>query len=106
MHGKEVPVDLGVIESDASGRLVAYREKPVYRFEVSMGVYVYEPHVLRYIPRGKPMDFPDLVHTLLEKGEMVSGFRSEDYWLDIGRREDYELAQLEYASRREDFQVA
>jgi len=71
-----------------------------------MGIYVYEPRVLRFLTKGQYMDFPDLVHLLLEKGEKISGFRSQDYWLDIGRREDYELAQLEYDSRAAEFQVA
>jgi NDP-sugar pyrophosphorylase family protein len=86
--------------------LIAYREKPLYRFEVSMGIYVYEPRVLRCIPKGQYMDFPDLVKRLLDKGERITGFRSHDYWLDIGRREDYELAQQEFRTRIDEFQVA
>jgi NDP-mannose synthase len=106
MHQKDVHIDLGVLETDACGYLTSYNEKPLYKFEVSMGVYVYEPSVLRYMPRGCHLDFPDLVQLLLEKGEKVSGYHSEDYWLDIGRREDYELAQSEYSSRAAEFQVA
>jgi NDP-sugar pyrophosphorylase family protein len=106
MHRKDVKIDLGVLKTDSSGDLVSYEEKPIYSFNVSMGAYVYEPHVLRYIPKGQYIDFPDLVKLLLEKGEKVAGFQSEDYWLDIGRREDYELAQLEYSSRAAEFQVA
>jgi NDP-mannose synthase len=106
MHQKDVPIDLGVLETDACGNLISYKEKPRYSFEVSMGIYVYEPHVLRYLPKGQYVDFPDLVRLLLDKGEKISGFRSQDYWLDIGRREDYELAQLEYTSRAAEFQVA
>ena len=106
MHSKDVPIDLGVLETDANGYLTSYREKPQYCFDVSMGIYVYEPRVLRFLTKGQYMDFPDLVHLLLEKGEKISGFRSQDYWLDIGRREDYELAQLEYDSRAAEFQVA
>jgi NDP-sugar pyrophosphorylase family protein len=106
MHRKEVPIDLGVLETDDYGNLTSYREKPHYSFEVSMGIYVYEPRVLRYMPKGCYLDFPDLVRLLLEKGEKISGFHSQDYWLDIGRREDYELAQLEYSSRTAEFQVA
>jgi NDP-mannose synthase len=106
MHQKDVQIDLGVLEADACGNLTSYSEKPLYHFEVSMGIYVYEPHVLRYMPKGQYLDFPDLARLLLEKGEKVSGFRSQDYWLDIGRREDYELAQLEYSSRAAEFQVA
>ena len=106
MHRKEVPIDLGVLETDASGQLISYYEKPHYSFDVSMGVYVYEPHVLKFIPKGQYLDFPDLVKLLLEMGERVTGFCSKDYWLDIGRREDYELAQVEFASRAAEFQVA
>jgi NDP-mannose synthase len=104
MHQKSINIDLGVLETDDCGDLTSYREKPVYNFDVSMGVYVYEPSVLRYIPQGQYMDFPNLVQLLLEMGEKVSGFKSEDYWLDIGRREDYEIAQREYQSRAEEFQ--
>jgi NDP-sugar pyrophosphorylase family protein len=106
MHQKEVKVDLGVLDTNDRGELIAYREKPLYRFEVSMGIYVYEPRVLRCIPKGQYMDFPDLVKRLLDKGERITGFRSHDYWLDIGRREDYELAQQEFRTRIDEFQVA
>ncbi len=105
MHRKEVKIDLGVIETGECQQIASYHEKPLYIFQVSMGVYVYEPRVLKYIPKGKYMDFPDLVRVLLEKGEKVTGFCSEDYWLDIGRREDYELAQQEYASRASEFEL-
>jgi NDP-mannose synthase len=103
MHQKDISIDLGVLETNECGDLVSYREKPLYSFDVSMGVYVYEPHVLRYIPKGQYLDFPDLVRLLLDMGEKVSGFQSQDYWLDIGRREDYELAQREYQSRAAEF---
>jgi NDP-sugar pyrophosphorylase family protein len=104
MHQKSINIDLGVLETNDCGDLKSYREKPIYGFDVSMGVYVYEPSVLRYIPKGQYMDFPNLVQLLLEMGEKVSGFKSEDYWLDIGRREDYEIAQHEYQSRAAEFQ--
>ncbi len=103
MHRKDINIDLGVLETNEHGDLINYREKPVYSFDVSMGVYVYEPHVLRYIPKGQYLDFPDVVRLLLDMGEKVSGFQSQDYWLDIGRREDYELAQREYQSRAAEF---
>ncbi len=98
MHRKEVRVDLGVLETNESSRLVSYREKPTYCFNVSMGVYIYEPNVLHYIKKGHCLDFPDLVSELLRHDEKVVGYQSQDFWLDIGRREDYELAQQEYQS--------
>jgi NDP-sugar pyrophosphorylase family protein len=106
MHQKDVKIDLGVLEVNERGELTSYREKPLHNFEVSMGIYVYEPHVLSYMSKGQYLDFPDLVERLMEKGEKIMGFRSQDYWLDIGRREDYELAQQELHSRVEEFYVA
>ena len=106
MHRKDVKIDLGVLETNDEGKLVSYNEKPLYSFDVSMGIYVYEPRVLKYIPKGEYMDFPDLVRVLLDNGETVAGFHSQDYWLDIGRREDYELAQQEFDSRAAEFRLA
>jgi NDP-sugar pyrophosphorylase family protein len=103
MHRKDVKIDLGVLETDDEGKLVSYNEKPLYSFDVSMGIYVYEPRALEYIPEGKYMDFPDLVRVLLDHDEKVAGYHSQDYWLDIGRREDYELAQQEFDSRAGEF---
>ncbi len=96
MRRKDVRIDLGVLETNGSNELTAYREKPLYSFDISMGVYVYEPRVLRHIGAGEYLDFPDLVLRLMDCGEKVVGYRSEDFWFDIGRREDYELAQQEF----------
>jgi NDP-sugar pyrophosphorylase family protein len=105
MHQKEVKIDLGVMEVDGQSRVVAYSEKPVLRYRVSMGIYVYEPAVLRYIPPGQYLDFPNLVLRLLAGGERVNAYPSDDFWLDIGRHEDYARATEEFEKRRADFHV-
>jgi NDP-sugar pyrophosphorylase family protein len=102
-HPKPVNVDLGVLESDDEGRIVSYTEKPTLHYQVSMGVYVMEPSVLTHIPRGAYFDFPDLVQALLADGQKVVEYRCEDYWLDIGRPEDYEKAQEDMARLKEAF---
>jgi NDP-sugar pyrophosphorylase family protein len=101
MHGKSVAVDLGVLEVNDRSELTGYQEKPVLNLRVSMGIYVYEPTVLHYVEKGCYLDFPNLVQRLLRKGEKVCGYPCDEYWLDIGRREDYELAQQEYQFRAE-----
>src|SRR5262245_7152770 len=62
---KDVPISLGVIEHDEL-RVTGYVEKPTLSYDVSMGVYVYEPRVLDFMPSGH-FDFPDVVHLLLER---------------------------------------
>jgi NDP-mannose synthase len=100
MHERSVQIDLGVIESDETDRIVDYIEKPTYHYRVSMGVYVFEPRVLSYIPQNERMDFPDLVLRLLQAGELVMGYPYDGYWLDIGRVDDYAQAVEEFARLR------
>jgi NDP-sugar pyrophosphorylase family protein len=92
LYRKKVYIDLGVIETDENARVVNYVEKPTLSYEVSMGSYVMEPHVLSYIDRGRRLDLPDLVRNLIADGQTVSGYYLDGYWLDIGRQEDYARA--------------
>jgi len=92
---RDVYIDFGVVKLNEMSEIVDYVEKPVLNYLVSMGVYVFEPKVLDYIPDGKKFDFPDLVKRLIEAGEKVKGYVYDGYWLDIGRPEDYERANAE-----------
>lgn len=90
MRAKEVPIDLGVIETEGA-RVVGYREKPVHHYDVSMGIYVYEPRALEHMPPG-PCQFPDLVLALVKAGEHVAAYRTDAPWYDIGTFAEYERA--------------
>ncbi|RMG23961.1 MAG: nucleotidyltransferase family protein [Methanobacteriota archaeon] len=92
MHTRRVKIDLGVLQLNGSNEITGYIEKPTYDFHVSMGIYVFDPQVLEYIPKGEYLDFPDLVLTLLDKGEKVVGYPFDGYWQDLGRPDDYEQA--------------
>lgn len=102
-HTKEVKIDLGVIESDADGALVDYIEKPTMRYLVSMGVYAFNRRVVDFIPRGEYFDFPQLMLKLRDGGEHVRIVKTDEYWLDIGRHDDYEQAQNEFERLRANF---
>ena len=92
MHAKRVDIDLGVIEAE-DGEVRDYREKPSLRFDVSMGIYVYDERALAHLPDG-PCQFPELVLRLLAAGERVAAFRSDADWYDIGTLQEYERAAL------------
>ncbi len=92
-----VDIDFGVIQKSKDDQgMLKYVEKPRLSYLVSMGVYVFEPQVLDFIPPGKKFDFPDLMHVLLEKKKKVAIYHSEDFWLDIGRPDDYQKAVEEF----------
>lgn len=100
VHRKPVKLQLGVLDIDDELSVRRYTEKPEMHFDVSMGVYVYEPQVLRYISPGEYLDFPDLVRRLIDAGERVSAYRTDAYWLDIGNPDDYARAQEDAAEGR------
>jgi NDP-mannose synthase len=101
MHQRQVKIDLGVIELGSDNQIVGYIEKPSYNYQVSMGIYVFEPRVLSYIPHNQYLDFPDLVLRLIQAGEKVQGYPFGGYWQDLGRPDDYEQAVVEFESLRE-----
>lgn len=103
-HTRHIKIDLGVLEIDHDQRVTKYVEKPEKTYDVSMGIYVYEPRVLRFIEQGKYLDFPDLVMRLLRKGEKVCAYSSQCLWLDIGRPDDYARAQELFSEKRERFE--
>jgi NDP-mannose synthase len=92
---REIPIEFGVVQVE-DGRIVAFEEKPTLSYDVSMGVYVFDRGVIDLIERGQSLDFPELLERLLVRGARVDAFRSECFWLDIGRPEDYALAVERY----------
>lgn len=95
---KDFKVDLGIIQNSNGNSIESYIEKPVYTYKVSMGIYVFNADVLRYIEPHKYLDFPDLVRRLLVDGQIVASYPFNGYWLDIGNYTDYEKALEEYES--------
>jgi len=100
MSQKKVQLELGVMEFDRSHRLTRYVEKPTLSYSVSMGIYVFEKRVLKWIPRNRYLDFPELIQKLTSRGEKIICYPSQDFWLDIGRHEDYGEAQKSFQGMR------
>jgi NDP-sugar pyrophosphorylase family protein len=96
-HRRQVKIDLGVIQWDGDDRVSGYIEKPTTDYTVSMGVYVFEPRVLEYIPVDEYLDFPDLILKLIASGEKVSGYTFDGYWMDLGRPDDYIQANEDFS---------
>jgi NDP-mannose synthase len=96
---RQVQISLGVLrfgDDRDPTRLTGYDEKPAIDYTASMGVYCFAPRALDHIAAGEHIDFPDLVLRLIAAGETVRAWSSDDYWLDIGRHDDYEQAQEEF----------
>lgn len=89
---RSVFVDFGLVKLDDDNKYQGWEEKPTLKYLVSMGIYVLNPQALNSLPKGEFFNIPDLIQALHNNNEKVMGYTHKGFWLDIGRREDYELA--------------
>jgi NDP-sugar pyrophosphorylase family protein len=71
-------------------------EKPNIVTYALAGIYCMIPEIFQYIPAGEYYGMDSLIKNLLEKKIPVTKYETDEYWLDIGRIEDYTKAQEEY----------
>lgn len=88
-------VPYGVVQLEKH-RLVGIEEKPTQRFFVNAGIYVLQPEVLDLIPADTFLDMPQLFKMMIELNHRTAVFPIREYWLDIGRKDDLERANLEF----------
>jgi len=106
-HGAEITVGVrryvidvpfGVVECD-DVHITRLQEKPSFTLFINAGIYLLQPTACDFIPDGEYFDMTDLIKKLLEEGRPVVSFPIIEYWLDIGRPEDYQRAQDELGGR-------
>lgn len=88
-------VPYGVVKIE-NHRIIRIDEKPIQRFFVNAGIYVFEPEVLSLIPSNSYFDMPTLFEKLIERKKETAVFPIREYWLDIGHLADYDRANGEY----------
>lgn len=94
----EVHVPYGVIEME-NGFVRNLSEKPMNRFLINAGIYILDPHLLRYVP-SRRFNMTELVQQLATEGKRVASFPIQEYWLDIGHLPNYEQAQEDIENGR------
>jgi len=89
-YGFQIP--FGVVHGE-NNQLTEIIEKPVHTVFVNAGIYVLNPELLSLCTVGKPLDMPHLLQRAVADGKDVRMFPIHESWLDIGRMEEYDLAQ-------------
>lgn len=100
---RQVQISLGVLDYDTECRLVGFREKPTTTYAASMGIYVFNPSILDLIPSGRYYGFDNLMLDMLAAGRSVHVRPFDGLWLDIGRPEDYAIANETILKHRDRF---
>lgn len=91
----EFQVPFGVVQLD-NHRLKNILEKPIHQFFVNAGIYVLNPEVVSMVPDNEYFDMPALFDKLLANNSETAAFPIREYWLDIGRKADFEQANGDY----------
>lgn len=93
---KEItPFDFGNIFFEGN-RVTEIQEKPDIVMYVLAGIYVLQPEIFKYFPANEYFGMDTLIKTMLCREVPVIKYDLTEYWLDIGKLDNYEKAQSAY----------
>ena len=92
----ETQIPYGVIETSKTGKVIGWHEKPMMKTNVNMGCYVMEPEIFRLIPKNKSYGMDDVIKKAMNKKKLVSSFVTKKGFVDIGNKESYNKARMDY----------
>ncbi|WP_157061947.1 sugar phosphate nucleotidyltransferase [Alicyclobacillus ferrooxydans] len=106
----ENPVEYGIVQTDADGKITRFQEKPnwdeVFSNTANTGIYVFEPKVLTFFRQGQVFDFSkDLFPLLMKAGYPLYGYVANGYWSDIGNLVQYRQSQYDMLNRVVDVEI-
>ncbi|OEF47197.1 nucleotidyltransferase family protein [Vibrio splendidus] len=87
-------IPYGVINGEGN-KITSMVEKPIQRFFVNAGIYVVSPTVIQSVPKNHHIDMPTLLEQHMNERDNILMFPIHEYWLDIGRMDDFNRAQAD-----------
>ena len=76
--------------------ITGIEEKPDLKTDIIAGIYIMKPEIFEHIPKDTYFGMDDLIKKLLSKKISVLHYLIDEYWIDIGRIDDYKEAQNIY----------
>ncbi len=90
----EIKIPFGVIEGEGH-EITDIVEKPTYRYFVNAGIYVISNNIIESLPNNEHLDMPTLFEQKQSLGCRTLKFPIHEYWLDVGRHDDFNKAQTD-----------
>ena len=90
----EVKIPFGVIEGEGHD-ITGMVEKPTYRYFVNAGIYIVSNHIINSLSKNIQLDMPSLFEQKQAEGLKTLKFPIHEYWLDVGRHDDFKKAQVD-----------
>ncbi len=89
-----ISVPYAVLET-TNGEIKSFKEKPTYTYYSNGGIYLMKKSVLNFLPKEAHFNATDLMEKLIQENKKVVSYPLLGYWLDIGKHEDFEKAQID-----------
>ena len=90
----QVAIPYGVLETE-KGEVKSFKEKPTYTYYSNGGIYLMKKEMTHLIPKSKFYNATDLMEDLIKRNKKIISFPFSGYWLDVGKHEDFEKAQID-----------
>ena len=93
-----IPYDVEIpyaVMQTKDNNVLSFIEKPTYTYYSSGGIYLIKKSILKNIPKNKLFNSTDLMELLIDKKLNLISYPIHDYWLDIGKHEDYKKALVD-----------
>jgi dTDP-glucose pyrophosphorylase len=87
-------IPYGVIETDGY-KITTIKEKPSSQHFVNAGIYVLSPSLIKTVGSGQAIDMTTLLERCIAQKGDIAVYPILDYWLDIGRLDDFQQAQID-----------
>jgi len=87
-------VPYGVVEIKKTN-VIKIIEKPIHKFFINAGIYVLNPKIIESIKKLDYLDMPTLLEKQIESNKKVNSFPIHEYWIDIGRVNQLDQANIE-----------
>jgi dTDP-glucose pyrophosphorylase len=101
-----VNIPYGIMKMDDKDCVTGLVEKPTYTYYANAGIYLLRKELISRIPKNKLFNATDLMQQLIDECQRLVHYPILQYWLDIGKYEDYVLdigKYEDYVRAQEDY---
>ena len=94
-----VSLPYAVLET-TDNKIISFKEKPKYTYYSNAGIYIIKREILKNIQSNQFYNATDLMKKIIDDKKNLVTYPFYQYWLDIGKPEDFEKAKNDIKNLR------
>jgi NDP-sugar pyrophosphorylase family protein len=91
-----VNIPYGIMNINNDDVINGLVEKPTYTYYANAGIYLLHKQLIDRVPKNQMFNATDLMQLLINESKLLKHYPILQYWLDIGKYDDYVKAQQDY----------